>query len=247
MPLAARIIPTLLCRGRKLVKGQQFDSWRSVGVVAQAVRVHQHRGVDELVLLDITATAEGRGPDLDLVAELSEACFMPLAVGGGVRSVDDMRSLLRAGADKVVFGTAALEVPGLISEAATAAGAQAVVVSIDVRAGRVVKRNGTQQTAWNPRAWAAVMEGAGAGEILLTAVGREGTMAGYDLELIRAVASAVYVPVIAHGGAGTYEHMREALEAGASAVAAGAMFQFTHQTPREAAEYLKANGIEART
>ena len=231
MPLAKRVIPTLLCRGRQLVKGVAFDSWRSVGHAAQAVRIHQARGVDELVLLDIAATAEGRGPDLQLVDELAEACFMPLAVGGGVRSVEDIQKLLRAGADKVVIRTAG---PELARRASAVVGRQAIVASIDVR--------GLGDAVAAASRW----EDAGAGEILLTRVEREGTLQGYDLELIRTVSRAVSIPVIAHGGAGTYQHMLEAIDAGADAVAAGAMFIFTEATPRGAAEYLAQHGVEAR-
>lgn len=245
MPLAKRIIPTLLCRGRQLVKGVAFDSWRSVGHATQAVRIHQARGVDELVLLDIGATPEKRGPDLQLVGDLTEACFMPLAVGGGVKNLEDVQALLRAGADKVVVGHAARRDPGVLRDIANAVGCQAIVVALDVD-GRdyygLVNRIGRKQAA----AWAMAFEAAGAGELLLTAVEREGQMQGYDLEVIREVAAAVKIPVIAHGGAGTYQHMLEAIEAGADAVAAGSMFLFTDATPRGAAEYLAQHGVETR-
>lgn len=246
MSLAVRVIPTLLCRGRQLVKGRQFNSWRSVGLAAQAVRIHQARGVDELCLLDISATREDRGPDLDLVRELAEVLFCPLTVGGGIKTVDQIRALLRAGADKVAIGTAAFHTH-IIREAAATFGRQALVVAVDVSNGHVWSRCGQQQWPFNPIDVAKLMDEYGAGEILLTAIEREGTLEGYDLPLIERVASAVSIPVIAHGGAGTYEHMLEAVRAGASAVAAGAMFQFTDQTPRGAAEYLGANGIEVRT
>lgn len=237
MGLATRIIPTVLCRGRTLVKGVAFDSWRSVGVAAQAVRIHQARGVDELALLDIGAWALGQGPNMELVRELSEVCFMPLAVGGGVRSVEDVRSLLHAGADKVVIRSAGVR---LMEEAAPIVGCQALVAALDV-CGLGHKPPGFDFVA-AARRWAD----AGAGEVLLTRMEREGTMSGYDLELIHDVAEAVDVPVIAHGGCGSYEHMAEALRAGASAVAAGAFFQFTENTPRGAAEYLASRGVEVR-
>lgn len=247
MPLAKRIIPTLLVRGRQLVKGQQFQSWRSVGHVGQAVRIHQARGVDELVLLDIAATPEGRGPDLKLVEELTKDCFMPLAVGGGVRTVQDVKDLLRAGADKVVIGTGAWQPVGnLVGVAADKVGSQAIVVSVDVLFGYPTTHRGTQPIATHPARYADFMAHRGAGEILLTSVEREGTMRGYDLDLIREVSGAVGVPVIAHGGAGTYQHMLEAIEVGADAVAAGALFQFCEATPRDAAIYLKNHGIETR-
>lgn len=247
MGLAKRIIPTLLCRGRTLVKGEKFNSWRSVGVAEQAVRIHQAREVDELCLLDITATAENRGPDLKLVEQLSAMCFMPLSIGGGVRTVQDVRDLLNAGADKVVVGTAAYRDPYALFKMAETVGSQAIVVAIDCRGKSVYVESGKAQTRTTPLRFARFAAFGGAGELLLTAIDREGTMQGYDLELIRQVAHEVDIPVIANGGSGTYQHMLEAIQAGADAVAAGAMFTFTDCTPRGAAEYLRAQGIETRT
>lgn len=247
MPLAVRIIPQLLYRGNQLIKGEKFNSWRSVGTVSQAVRVHQMRGVDELMLLDISATKEGRGPDLELVKGWAESCFMPLSVGGGVRSLSDVRELLRHGADKVVIGTYAIEKPDRFSDLAEAFGNSTFVVSIDVRVGKVVTRSGTNElSGLSAISCAKMIEDAGAGEILINSIDREGTMSGYDLSLINAVSEAVSVPVVAAGGCGTYEHMYEAIMAGANAVAAGAMFQFTDMTPRGAAEYLRDKGVVVR-
>lgn len=241
--LAHRVIPVILCRGRTLVKGKRFDSWRSVGVAAQAARIHAMRGVDEICLLDIGATPEGRGPDLALVEELSEAMFCPLTVGGGVRGVHDVKALLRAGADKVVIKTAGWMA---IKEAAEVVGSQAIVAAVDVR-GEVGWSRPKYLRPTHPIASEAWwLEKCGAGEILLTRVEREGMMNGYDLDLIRAVSGHVSIPVIAHGGCGSYEHMRQAITAGASAVAAGAFFQFEEATPKEAAKFLAAHGIEAR-
>lgn len=251
MGLAHRIIPTILCRGRQLVKGRGFDSWRSVGVAIQAVKIHAARGVDEVCLLDITATKEGRGPDLDLVRELADFLFTPLAVGGGVRTVDDVKALLRAGADQIVIGSGALET-GVVREASATVGCQAITVSIDVKRGQVYGRCGTKPFHDNPDrpldpvTWAREVDQAGAGEILLQSIERDGTGQGYDLDLIRAVRDAVRVPVIASGGAGNYQHMLEAIQAGASAVASGAMFQFENATPRGAAQYLARAGVEVR-
>ena len=237
MPLAKRIVPVLLVRGRQLVKGKQFNAWRSVGHAVQAVRIHQARGVDELVILDIAATQEGRGPDLQLVEELTRDCFMPIAVGGGVRTVEDVRALLKAGADKVVIRSAGIK---MVEKVAPIVGCQAVIAAIDVGS----PCWSGAETYWKTTAlrW----QDAGAGEILLTSIEREGMMQGYDLELIRAVSAAVDVPVIAHGGCGSYQHMLEAIEAGADAVAAGALFQFCDATPQDAAIYLKNHGIETR-
>lgn len=245
--LAHRIIPVLLKRGDTLVKGQRFQSWRSVGHVEQAARIHQAREVDELCILDIGATPEGRGPDFDAVARLTAHCFMPLTVGGGVRSVEHVRELLRAGADKVAICTAAFEVPDFIAECSDSFGCQCIVMSIDVMGGNTVMTNcGKRGYNHDPAYTADWANRFGAGEILLTSIDREGTLQGYDLDLIRTVSKAVDVPVIANGGCGTYEHMAEAIRAGASAVAAGAMFQFTEATPRGAAEYLAKQGIEVR-
>ena len=236
MGLAVRIIPTLLKRGDALVKGERFNGWRTVGHVQQAAQIHQARGVDELIVLDIGATPEGRGPDFDAVRKLTERCFMPITVGGGVRDAKDVQGLLNAGADKVAVRTAWIQDASCVVDMISRFGSQAVVVALDVEEG-----------ACTEAVFEAIrIQAAGAGEIMLTNADREGTMAGYDINLIRTVCAAVDVPVIAHGGCSGYEDMLEAIRAGASAVAAGALFQFTDCTPRGAAEYLHAQGIEVR-
>jgi cyclase len=245
--LAKRIVPTLLVKGRQLFKGVSFKaSERSIGHAAQAVRVHAKRGVDELVLLDITATAEGRGPDLGLVRELSEELFIPLTVGGGVRSLQDIDALLRAGADKVSIGAGLMLEPELVSAASARFGRQAIVASIDVRGGYVVPAAVGCCVDRDPAGWAKYLEDEGAGEILLTSVDRDGTLGGYDLDLIREVSSATAIPVIASGGCGSYADMLAAIHAGADAVAAGAVFAFTDCTPRGAAKFLRENGVCVR-
>jgi cyclase len=249
--LKVRVMPTLLFRDVGLVKGIRFDSWRRVGTVMQSVKVYNMREVDELVFLDITATRESRPPDFETVDDIADECFMPLTVGGGVRNLDDVRRLLQVGADKISMNTAAVESPELIGEAAATFGSQCVVVSIDGRrdaegAYEAWVRSATAPAHRDPVALAHEVEGLGAGEILLTSIDRDGTLEGYDLELIGAVASAVSVPVIASGGAGSYEHMAEAIGAGASAVAAASMFHFTEQTPLEAKRYLRERGIPVR-
>jgi imidazole glycerol-phosphate synthase subunit HisF len=249
--LKTRVIPTLLYRNHTLVKGRGFDSWRTVGAVMQAVRVYSLREVDELIFLDIAATAESRPPWFDVVREMAAACFMPLTVGGGVRRLADVHRLLEVGADKVAINTAAVELPGLLEEAASAFGSQCMVVSIDVRRigaqDRVVIRSGTEPTGLDPVDFARDVAARGAGEILLTSVERDGTMQGYDAPLIRRVADAVSIPVIAAGGAGTYAHMLEALrEGGAVAVAAASMFHFTEQTPQDAKRFLRGHGVPVR-
>lgn len=246
MGLARRIIPTILCRGRAQVKGKMFNPWRGVGLAAQSVRVHAARGVDEVVLLDVGATPEGRGPDLSLVEELAEALFCPLAVGGGVRTVEDVKALLRAGADSVVIGTAAIEDPTLLPKLRDSVGAQAVVVAIDYADGYVAKACAKYLTSIPVVPWAMECALHGAGEILLTSVRREGCMEGYDIQTLRQVIEAVDIPVVAHGGCGSYQHMLEAFQAGAEGAAAGAMFQFEDATPKGAAMYLDKRGIEVR-
>lgn len=246
--LAKRIIPTLLVRGHQLVKGERFKSWRSVGVAEQAARIYARRGVDELCLLDIAATPAGTGPDFDMVLRMTDGNFCPVSVGGGIRHLDDVRDLLNAGADKVVLGTHAFHNPRLVRDIARKFGSQALCVAIDYAGGRIVTHCGAKEFAGGDDVarFAALMQSCGAGELLLTSVDRDGMMAGYDLDMIRAVSSAVDIPVIAAGGCGTYEHMFEALQAGADAVASGAMFLFSDATPAGAAEYLAAKGIECK-
>lgn len=248
--LKVRVIPTLLYRDFGLVKGERFDSWRHVGSAMQAIKVYNMRGVDEIVLVDVAATPNDRAPDFRLIDELADDCFMPMAVGGGVRTVDDVRRLLQVGADKVVIGTAALATPDIVTQASDRFGAQSVVVAIDTAGGEyptVRIRCGRQDTGKDPLEVAVEMERRGAGEILLTCIDRDGTMVGYDLATIRRVADAVSIPVIASGGAGSYDDMAKALlEGGASAVAAASIFHFTQQTPMEAKAYLHSHGIPVR-
>ena len=231
--LCKRIIPTMLVRGRTLVKGERFNGWRSIGHALQAARIHASRGVDELCILDISATAEGRGPDLDMVRELSEGCFIPITVGGGIRSLEHIDELLRAGADKVCIRSGR----GVIPEASQHFGRQAIVYSLDYV---------SDATPESVAEAARNFESLGAGEILLQAMDRDGVMTGYDLDTVRKVSAAVDIPVIASGGCGSYEHMLQAFQAGADACAAGAMFAFTDQTPKGAARFLKSKGLEVR-
>jgi cyclase len=244
-------MPTLLHKDIGLVKGVAFDSWRRVGGAMQAIKVYNMREVDELVFLDITATRDGRQPDFDLIDDLADECFMPFTVGGGITSSEDVRQLLMVGADKVVLNTAAVDRPEIVTEIAERFGSQSLVVSIDCRreadgSHQVYVESGTRPTGLDPVALARRAEVAGAGEILIASIERDGTMEGYDLELLRAVTEAVSVPVIASGGAGEYGHLAEALEAGASAVAAASIFHFTEQTPREAKRYLHERGFPVR-
>ena len=214
-------------------------------MVEQAARICGMRGVDEVILLDIGATAEGRGPNLEMVTRISENFFTPLTVGGGIRSREDATALFKAGADKVALGTGAW-MDGVLESIAGTVGCQAVVASIDVKNRLPMIRNGSCPIVLPVVEYARQLQDRGAGEILLTSVDREGTMEGYDLNLIRAVAKAVSIPVIAHGGCRGAEDMLAAIHAGASAVAAGALFQFQDVTPLDCAEWLALHGVETR-
>ena len=249
--LKVRVIPTLLYRDGGLVKGTGFDSWRPVGSPMQSIRVYNLREVDELIFVDITASQEDREPDFDAIDDLADYCFMPLTVGGGVKNLDHVRHLLQVGADKVALSTAAVETPTLIRQIADRFGSQCVVVSIDAkRVGDehlVFTHSGTRQTDIKVADLARQVEQLGAGEILVTSIERDGTMTGYDLDLIRSVSDAVSTPVIASGGAGSYSDMLSAIQgANASAVAAAAIFHFTQQTPREAKQFLATHGVPVR-
>jgi cyclase len=250
--LKIRIVPTLLYKDHGLVKGVAFDSWRRVGTALPAIKVYSTREVDELIFLDIAATPEDRMVDFEEIDHLADECFMPLTVGGGVRSAEDFRRLLRAGADKVSVNTGALVNPDLVNEASDLFGTQCVILSMDVKKVtgdryEVYSHCGTRPTGRHPVEWARETADRGAGEILLTSIDLDGTMEGYDLELTRRVAEAVSIPVIASGGAGNYQHMLEALRDGhASAVAAASIFHFTQQTPLEAKRYLSGQGIAVR-
>lgn len=242
MVLASRVIPILLYRGEELVKGQRFDSWRGVGSAIQAMRIYDRRKVDELIFLDVGATREGRSPDLKLVAEVADEFSCPLTVGGGVRTLEDVRQLLRSGADKVAVGTAV----DLVPDIARTFGSQCAVVSVDHDGAQVYVRSGLIPVKANPVNWAKQVCDNGAGELLLNSIHRDGTMQGYDLTIIKQVCAAVDVPVIACGGCSGYEDMAKALDAGAAAVAAGALFQFTEATPKGAVQYLKEHGYHVR-
>jgi len=250
--LKVRVIPTLLWKDFGLVKGVGFDSWRRVGPVLPAIKVYNSRDVDELILVDITASKEAAIPDYDSVSDFSEECAVPLTVGGGITSIEHILALLHAGADKCAVNSIAYHNPGLIDAAARRYGAQCVVASIDARElepsqYRCFSHAGTINTGKEPVAWAKELVDRGAGEILLTSIERDGTMQGYDLALVERVVNAVDVPVIASGGAGCYQHMIDVVQqAGASAVAAASLFHFTEQTPSGAKLAMQAAGIPVR-
>ena len=250
--LKVRVIPTLLWKQFGLVKGVGFDSWRRVGPVLPAVKVYNQREVDELVLVDIVAQGTGDEPDFESIDEFGQDCFVPLTVGGGITRIEQVQKLLRAGADKVSLNTALFERPDLVTDIANRHGAQCVVASIDVRGDaangwKCFSHAGKTPTDREVVQWARELAERGAGEILITSIDRDGTMLGYDLDLIEAVVNAVDIPVIASGGAGNYAHMVEAVtKAGASAVAAASIFHFTEQTPAGAKAALAAAGVPVR-
>lgn len=250
--LKVRVIPTLLWKDFGLVKGVGFDSWRRVGSVLPAIKVYNSRDVDELIVVDITASQENNQPDYESVADFSEECFVPLTVGGGISCLEDVLHLLHSGADKVSINTAAYADPDIINIASAKFGAQCIVASIDVRCAddgsyHCYSHSGTLDTGRHPVEWAKELVSRGAGEILLTSIDRDGTMQGYDLQLTEQVAKSVDVPVIASGGAGNYQHMIDVvLQAGASAVAAASIFHFTEQTPAGAKQAMQLAGIPIR-
>jgi imidazole glycerol-phosphate synthase subunit HisF len=248
--LARRIIPCLDVAGGRVVKGIHFESLRDAGdPVAQAAR-YDAEGADELVFLDISASQEERKTTLEMVARVAESIFIPFTVGGGIRSVADAGAALRAGADKISVNTAAVRDPSLVSRLAESFGSQCVVAAVDVKRidGRltVMVTGGRDPTPLEAIAWVRQLETAGAGEILLTSMDRDGTGKGYDLPLIQAAASAVSIPVIASGGAGTLEHLAEALRAGAHGVLAATIFHFQGSSLPEARAYLREQGFPVR-
>jgi len=249
--LAKRIIPCLDVKDGRVVKGVRFVDLRDAGDPVEAAVAYDAQGADELVFLDITASHEARDIMLDVVKRTAEGVYMPLTVGGGVRSVDDVRRLLRAGADKVSLNTAALARPEAIREAAERFGSQCIVVAIDARREHdhwsVYTHGGRNPAGRDAVAWAQEAVALGAGEILLTSMDRDGTKDGYDLELTRAVSDAVTVPVIASGGAGTLEHFHEALADGrADAALAASLFHFGIHTIAETKRYLAERGVQVR-
>jgi imidazole glycerol-phosphate synthase subunit HisF len=257
--LCKRIVPCLDVHGGRVVKGVRFLDLRDAGDPVEAALAYDAQGADELVFLDITASHEERAIMLDVVRRTAEGIYMPLTVGGGIRTIEDIRTLLRAGADKVSLNTAALARPELIREAAQRFGSQCIVVAIDAKR-EDAKREPAEPPRWGVYThggrrpagrdairWAREVEDLGAGEILLTSMDRDGTGDGYDLELTRAVSEAVSVPVIASGGVGTLEHLREGVMAGkADALLVASMFHFGRHTIAEAKAYLRDGGVAVR-
>jgi cyclase len=251
--LAARVIPCLDVDAGRVVKGVNFVGLRDAGDPVELAARYDEEGADELVFLDITASSDARRTTVEMAAHVAEQVFIPFTIGGGIRSVDDARELLRAGADKVSLNTAAVNRPELIGEVATEFGAQCVVVAIDARASGpgawgVTTHGGRTPTDRDAVAWATEAVERGAGEILLTSMDRDGTRDGFDLELTAAVSDAVSVPVIASGGVGTLDHLADGvLEGRADAVLAASIFHFGEHTVAEAKAAMAARGITVRT
>ena len=248
-----RIIPCLDVHGGRVVKGVNFVDLKDAGDPVEIGKAYDQAGADELVFLDITASSDRRATVVDMVRKVAETVFIPFTVGGGIRTVEDFRAILREGADKISINSSAIQTPELISAAADKFGSQCVVVAIDakkradVSGWNIYKNGGRIDVGIDAVEWALKAEKLGAGEILLTSMDCDGTKAGYDLELTRAIADAVRIPVIASGGAGTLEHFKEALtEGGADAVLAASLFHYKELEIREVKEYLKKEGISVR-
>jgi len=247
---SVRIVPCLDVDQGRVVKGVNFVELRDAGDPVELARRYGEEGADELVFLDITASSDDRRTMVDVVARTADEVFIPLTVGGGVRSLEDARALLRAGADKVAINSAAISRPEIIEEIAATFGAQCVVVAIDVKRSEsgfeVYSHGGRRPTGIDALGWAAEAERLGAGEILLTSMDRDGTAAGYDLELLRAVGEVTSVPIVASGGVGTLEHLLEGARAGADALLAASIFHYGTFSIGEAKAYLEEAGVELR-
>lgn len=248
-----RIIPCLDVNRGRVVKGVNFVDLKDAGDPVEIGRAYDKAGADELVFLDITASSDARGTVVDMVRKVAETVFIPFTVGGGIRTVEDFKILLREGADKISINSSAINTPGLISDAADKFGSQCVVVAIDAKrradggGWNIYKNGGRVDVGIDALEWAQKVEKLGAGEILLTSMDCDGTKAGYDLELTRTVADAVSIPVIASGGAGTLEHFYEALtKGGADAALAASLFHYKELTIKEVKEYLRERRVPVR-
>lgn len=248
-----RIIPCLDVNAGRVVKGVNFVDLKDAGDPVEIAKAYDKAGADELVFLDITASSDNRGTVIDMVRKVAQCVFIPFTVGGGIRTVDDFRAILREGADKVSINSSAINTPELIRDAADKFGSQCVVVAIDAKkrpdgsGWNIYKNGGRIDVGIDAVEWAKNVEGLGAGEILLTSIDCDGTKAGYDLELTRIIAQSVSIPVIASGGAGTLEHFRDALTEGkADAALAASLFHYKELEIRQVKEYLRREGVAVR-
>lgn len=247
-----RLIPSLLLKDGRMIKTKQFGEYRDVGNPRTTAKIYDAQHADELIFLDITATVENRSTLLDILSTVAEECFMPLTVGGGIKTVEQAREILQHGADKVAINTAAVENPTFIADLAKKFGRSTVVVSIDYKQNdrgvlEVFTHRGTKATGLDPITWAKQVEEYGAGEILLTCIDREGMMNGYDLETLRQATSAVTIPIIASGGVGTIQDLVDGIVVGgASGVSAASIFHFTDQSIFKAHSHMKQKGLSVR-
>ena len=249
--LKYRIIPCLDVKDGRVVKGVNFENLTDAGDPVSQAQFYYQAGADELCFLDINASKENRSTMFEMVKKVAEKCFIPFTVGGGVSKIEDFSTLLKCGADKVSINSSAIENPKLISDASRKFGAQCVVVAIDVKKNssenyEVFTRGGSKATGLDAVNWAIEAQKLGAGEILLTSMDRDGTKSGYDLELIKKIASVINIPLIASGGVGTLDHLAEGLKSGASAVLAASIFHFKTHSVQEAKQYLNLQNLAVR-
>jgi imidazole glycerol-phosphate synthase subunit HisF len=251
--LKKRIIPKFLIRGKRLVKCVRFfDNQREAGNPVSTAKVYDSYGIDELIFVDIDATPDGRAVTGSIIERVAEEVFIPFTVGGGIRSLDEIEALLKAGADKVSINSTAVADPSFVTQAASRFGDQCIVASIDYReeasgAKKVWSRCGNEATGLNAVEWALRMQDAHAGEILMTSIDRDGTMSGYDLDMIATLSEKLDVPLIASSGAGSLQDCKDALDAGASAITISSMFIFTDHSPIKVRTYLSTNGVPVRS
>ncbi|MDB9760429.1 imidazole glycerol phosphate synthase cyclase subunit [Pelagibacteraceae bacterium] len=246
-----RVIPTILYNDYSIVKGKNFDSWRVVGNLIQSIKIYSLREVDELIILDISASKEKKGIDIDMVKQFTKYCFMPLTLGGGISSTKDITNLLSAGADKVSINSAALTNPGLISESVKKFGSQCITISLDYKKKNknyeLYTHSATKPSGIDLFDYLKELKKLKPGEIILTSIEREGSMNGYDLDTLSKAIKTIDFPIIASGGCGNYEHMIDVLRISSNfSLAAASIFHFTEQTPLQAKIYLKKNGFRVR-
>ena len=248
--LKNRIIPCLDVKNGRVVKGINFVDLKDAGDPVEQAKIYSDGGADEICFLDITASNENRNTIYDVVKETSKKCFVPLTVGGGVRSVDDIKKLLNCGADKVSINTAAVQKPAVVEESSKKFGSQCIVVAIDAKKNgniwEIFTHGGRKETGINAKEFALKMEKCGAGELLVTSMDKDGTQSGYDIELMKTISESVNIPVIASGGVGTLDHFVDGIKSGASAVLAASIFHYGTYSVSQAKQYLASKDIPVR-